>query len=36
MEVAPETVHPVTGLTVAEMLQFCEDNSDVRLSGRQF
>lgn len=36
MEVAPETVHPVTGLTVAEMLQFCEDNSDVRLAARQF
>ena len=36
MEVAPETVHPVTGLTVAEMLQFCEDNSDVRLASRQF
>lgn len=35
-EVAPETVHPVTGLTVAEMLQFCEDNSDVRLATRQF
>lgn len=35
MEVAPETVHPVTGLTVAEMLQFCEDNSDVRLAARQ-
>ncbi len=36
MEVSPETVHPVTGLTVAEMLQFCEDNSDVRLAARQF
>lgn len=36
MEVAPEGVHPVTGLTVAEMLQFCEDNSDVRLAARQF
>lgn len=36
MEVAPEVVHPVTGLTVAEMLQFCEDNSDVRLAARQF
>ncbi len=35
-EVAPEAVHPVTGLTVAEMLQFCEDNSDVRLAARQF
>ena len=35
MEVAPETVHPVTGLTVAEMLEFCEDNSGVRLAARQ-
>ncbi len=35
-EVAPEAIHPVTGLTVAEMLQFCEDNSDVRLAARQF
>ena len=36
MEVAQETVHPVTGLTVPEMLQFCEDDSDVRLASRQF
>jgi len=36
MEVAPDKVHPVTGLTVAEMLQFCEDNSEVRLAARQF
>lgn len=35
-EVAAGTVHPVTGLTVAEMLQYCEDNSDVRLAARQF
>lgn len=36
LEVAPEVIHPVTGLTVAEMLQFCDDNSDVRLAARQF
>jgi hypothetical protein len=36
MEVAPDKVHPVTGLTVAEMLHFCDDNSDVRLAARQF
>ncbi|TNF40831.1 MAG: 2-amino-4-hydroxy-6-hydroxymethyldihydropteridine diphosphokinase [Bacteroidetes bacterium] len=35
LEVAPEVIHPVTGLTVAEMLQFCDDNSDVRLAARQ-
>ena len=35
-EVAPAAVHPVTGLTVAEMLQLCADNSDVRLAARQF
>jgi len=34
-EVAPAAVHPVTGLTVAEMLQLCADNSDVRLAARQ-
>lgn len=34
-EVAPHTVHPVTGLTVEEMLQLCADNSDVRLAARQ-
>lgn len=31
-EVAPEAVHPVTGLTVAEMLEICPDRSDVRLA----
>jgi 2-amino-4-hydroxy-6-hydroxymethyldihydropteridine diphosphokinase len=35
-EVAPEATHPVTGLTVSEMLELCDDRSDVRLSGRQF
>ncbi|MHC1730649.1 MAG: 2-amino-4-hydroxy-6-hydroxymethyldihydropteridine diphosphokinase [Bacteroidales bacterium] len=35
-EVAPEATHPVTGLTVAEMLELCDDRSDVRLSVRQF
>jgi 2-amino-4-hydroxy-6-hydroxymethyldihydropteridine diphosphokinase len=35
-EVAPDTVHPVTGLTVREMLELCDDRSDVRLSERQF
>jgi 2-amino-4-hydroxy-6-hydroxymethyldihydropteridine diphosphokinase len=35
-EVAPEAVHPVTGLTVTEMLELCDDRSDVRLSERQF
>ena len=35
-EVAPGAVHPVTGLTVTEMLQMCEDRSDVRLAARQF
>jgi len=34
-EVAPAAVHPVTGLTVTEMLQLCDDNSDVRLAARQ-
>ena len=34
-EVAPEVIHPVTGITVAEMLQQCDDRSDVRLSARQ-
>ena len=34
-EVAPAAVHPVIGLTVAEMLQLCADNSDVRLAARQ-
>lgn len=35
-EVAPDTVHPVTQQTVAEMLQMCDDQSDVRLAGQQF
>jgi 2-amino-4-hydroxy-6-hydroxymethyldihydropteridine diphosphokinase len=35
-EVAPGTVHPVTLQTVAEMLQMCDDRSDVRLAARQF
>jgi 2-amino-4-hydroxy-6-hydroxymethyldihydropteridine diphosphokinase len=35
-EVAPDTLHPVTGLTVSEMLEQCDDRSDVRLSVRQF
>ncbi len=34
-EVAPAAVHPVTGLTVAEMLEMCDDRSDVRLAGQQ-
>lgn len=34
-EVAPAAVHPVLGLTVAEMLQLCAANSDVRLAARQ-
>jgi len=35
-EVAPEAVHPVTGLTVTEMLELCDDRSEIRLSERQF
>lgn len=35
-EVAPGAVHPVTGLTVTEMLQMCEDRSEVRLAASQF
>jgi 2-amino-4-hydroxy-6-hydroxymethyldihydropteridine diphosphokinase len=35
-EVAPGAVHPVTGLTAAEMLAMCDDRSDVRLAARQF
>jgi 2-amino-4-hydroxy-6-hydroxymethyldihydropteridine diphosphokinase len=35
-EVAPDAVHPVTGITVAEMLQNCHDSSEVRLAARQF
>jgi len=34
-EVAPDAVHPVTGLTVTEMLELCDDRSDVRLASRQ-
>ncbi len=35
-EVAPDAVHPVTGLTVREMLALCDDKSDVRLAEKQF
>ena len=35
-EVVPEATHPVTGRTVTEMLELCDDRSDVRLSERQF
>ena len=35
-EVAPEAVHPVTGLTVSEMLEMCPDRSDVRLVPGQY
>lgn len=35
-EVAPDAEHPVTGLTVKEMLQMCEDRSEVRLAASQF
>jgi 2-amino-4-hydroxy-6-hydroxymethyldihydropteridine diphosphokinase len=35
-EVAPDAVHPVTGLTVTEMLALCDDRSDVRLCEKQF
>ncbi len=35
-EVVPEATHPVTGLTVTEMLELCDDRSDVRLSEKQF
>ena len=34
-EVAPGAVHPVTGLTAAEMLDMCDDSSDVRLATQQ-
>lgn len=34
-EVAPDAVHPVTGLTVTEMLELCDDGSEVRLASRQ-
>lgn len=35
-EVASGAVHPVTLLTVAEMLQICDDKSDVRRAATQF
>lgn len=35
-EVAPGAVHPITGLTVKEMLDLCADRSDVRLCEKQF
>lgn len=35
-EVAPDAMHPVTGLTVKEMLALCDDRSDVRLAQKQF
>jgi 2-amino-4-hydroxy-6-hydroxymethyldihydropteridine diphosphokinase len=35
-EVAPGAVHPVTGLTVTEMRDLCDDRSDVRLCEKQF
>jgi 2-amino-4-hydroxy-6-hydroxymethyldihydropteridine diphosphokinase len=35
-EVASGAVHPVTGITVAEMLAMCDDTSEVRLAGEQF
>jgi 2-amino-4-hydroxy-6-hydroxymethyldihydropteridine diphosphokinase len=35
-EVTPDAVHPVTGLTVTEMLALCDDRSDVRLCEKQF
>jgi len=35
-EVAPGAVHPITGLTIKEMLQMCEDRSEVRLGASQF
>lgn len=34
-EVAPGAVHPVTGLTATEMLDMCDDGSDVRLAVEQ-
>jgi 2-amino-4-hydroxy-6-hydroxymethyldihydropteridine diphosphokinase len=34
-EVAPCAVHPVTGLTATEMLDMCDDGSDVRLAVQQ-
>jgi 2-amino-4-hydroxy-6-hydroxymethyldihydropteridine diphosphokinase len=35
-EVAPDAVHPVTGLTAREMLSLCDDRSDVKLAEKQF
>ncbi len=35
-EVAPDAIHPVMELTVAELLEQCPDNSDVRVSAEQF
>lgn len=35
-EVAPGAVHPVTGLTAKDMLDLCDDRSDVRLAQQQF
>jgi len=35
-EVAPDAVHPVTGLTAREMRSLCDDRSDVRLAEKQF
>ena len=35
-EVAPGAIHPVTRQTAAEMLQMCDDRSDVRLASAQF
>lgn len=34
-EIAPGLVHPVTGMTVREMLAACDDRSDIRLALRQ-
>lgn len=34
-EVAPGAVHPVTGLTATEMLDMCDDSSDVRPAMQQ-
>ena len=35
-EVATGAMHPITGLTVKEMLVLCADRSDVRLCEKQF
>ncbi len=34
-EVAPDALHPVTGLTITELLEQCADNSEVRLAAEQ-